>query len=91
MFADEAKTNGAGANGGEFPRNVLVLDDQFPEVDGRPIESLIMLLHAGVTKVVTGSARKRLQPHRLVKFEGSPATGGAQQAQALPVEGISFD
>jgi hypothetical protein len=39
MFADEAKTNGAGANGGEFPRNVLVLDDQFPEVDGRPIES----------------------------------------------------
>jgi hypothetical protein len=50
-----------------------------------------MLLHAGVTKVVTGSARKRLQPHRLVKFEGSAATGGAQQAQALPVEGISFD
>ena len=43
MFADEAKTNGAGANGGEFPRNVLVLDDQFPEVDGKhfekPIES----------------------------------------------------
>jgi hypothetical protein len=42
-----------------------------------------MRLHAGVTKVVTGSARKRLQPHRLVKFEGSAATGGAQQAQAL--------
>jgi len=42
-----------------------------------------MRLHAGVTKVVTRSARKRLQPHRLVKFEGSAATGGAQQAQAL--------
>jgi len=43
MFAAEAKTNGAGADGGEFPRNVLVLDDQFPEVDGKhfekPIES----------------------------------------------------
>ena len=30
-----------------------------------------MLLHAGIAEVVTGSARKRLQPHRPVEFEGS--------------------
>src|ERR1035437_7300794 len=42
-----------------------------------------MLLHAGVAKVVTESARKGLQPHRPVQFEGSAATPGAQQAQAL--------
>jgi len=42
-----------------------------------------MLLYAGVAEVVTGSASKRLQPQRPVQFEGSAATPGAQQAQAL--------
>jgi hypothetical protein len=32
-----------------------------------------MLFHAGVAKVVTGSARKGTQMHRPVKFEGPAA------------------
>jgi len=40
-----------------------------------------MLLHAGVAKVVTGSAGKNLQPSRSVKFEGSAATTRTEQAK----------
>jgi hypothetical protein len=42
-----------------------------------------VLLHAGVAEMVAGSAGKRLQMPRPVEFEGSAATLGAQEAQAL--------
>jgi hypothetical protein len=49
----------------------------------KSVEPRVMLLHAGVTKIVTDSARKRLQPRRPVEFERSAATRWAEQAQAL--------
>jgi hypothetical protein len=40
-------------------------------------------LHASVTKVVTDSARKRLERRRPIEFERSAATHWTEQAQAL--------
>jgi len=42
-----------------------------------------MLLHASVTKVVTDSARKRLERRRPVEFERVAPTHWTEQAQAL--------
>jgi hypothetical protein len=79
--------NAASAKGQQFSGHVLVLDDQsydfsFGSFD-KPVESRVMLLHASVTKVVTDSARKRLEPRRPVQFERSAATHWTEQAQAL--------
>ena len=87
VFADYAKPNVAGTERQQFPCHIRVLGDKeydFSVGDfEKPIESRVMPLHACVAQVVTRSARKRLQPLRSVKFEGSATTRGAQQAQAL--------
>jgi hypothetical protein len=87
IFADHPKPNGASAKGQECPGHVLVLDDQPYDFSlgsfDKPVKSRVMLLHASVTKVVTDSARKRLEPRRSVQFERSAATHWTEQAQAL--------
>ena len=63
------------------------MDDQFQDFAfgyfEKSVESRIMLLHTGITEIVTDSACKGLQSRRSVKFEGSAATPWTKQAQAL--------
>jgi hypothetical protein len=87
VFADHPKPNVASTKGQQFPGHVLVLVDQsynfaFGYFE-KPVESRVMLLHAGVTKIVTDSARKRLRRRRPVQFERSAAAHRTEQAQAL--------
>ena len=87
IFADPSKPNVAGAKGQQLPGHVLILGDQSYNFGfgyfEKSVEPRVMLLHAGVTKIVTDSARKRLQPRRPVEFEGSAATPWTEEAQAL--------
>lgn len=74
-------------HGEQFPHHVLVSDDQPSEFAGGHFEELvgshIVLLHSGVTKIVAGSASKRVQMPRLIEFKGSAVAPWAQQAETL--------